>query len=86
MNKETIEIPLVKATYEELQEVICELQVERIVKDQEIERLNNIINETLKELEKIGDFYTTPSGEVIHLIDKILHINKAINKLKEGKE
>lgn len=29
MNKNSIEIPLVKATYEELQEVICELQVER---------------------------------------------------------
>lgn len=29
MSKESIEIPLVKATYEELQQVICELQVER---------------------------------------------------------
>ena len=29
MNKNSIEIPLVKATYEELQQVICELQVER---------------------------------------------------------
>lgn len=45
MNKETIEIPLIKATYEELQEVICELQVERVVKDKEIKRLNNIIQE-----------------------------------------
>ena len=44
MNKETIEIPLLKASYEELQEVICELQVERLVKDKEIERLNNIID------------------------------------------
>lgn len=48
MNKETIEIPLRKATYEELQQVICELQVEnydykqRIKKS--IKKLNSAVN------------------------------------------
>lgn len=48
MKKETIEIPLKKATYEELQQVICELQVEnydykqRIKKS--IKKLNSAIN------------------------------------------
>ena len=58
-----------------------------IIKEQqeEITRLNNIIDNTLEELEKIGDFYTTPIGEVIHLQDKIKHINKAVEILKEGK-
>ena len=47
MKEETIEIPLVKATYEELQEVICELQVERIVKDKEIEQLKKEHKKTI---------------------------------------
>lgn len=48
MKKETIEIPLKKATYEELQQVICELQVEnydykqRIKKS--IKKLNSAVN------------------------------------------
>lgn len=48
MEKETIEIPLRKATYEELQQVICELQVEnydykqRIKKS--IKKLNSAVN------------------------------------------
>ena len=49
--KETIEIPLLKATWEELQEVICELQVERYVKDKEIERLHSIIKEVREYIE-----------------------------------
>ena len=57
MNKETIEIPLVKATYEELQQVICELQVERFIKDNEIERLNNLISKYDKELKHKTEQY-----------------------------
>ena len=45
MDKKTVVIPLVKATYEELQQAVCKLQVENFVKDKEIERLNNVMNE-----------------------------------------
>ena len=79
MNKETIEIPLLKASYEELQEVICELQVERLVKDKEIERLNNIIDGLEKYLHTIciGD----ATFEEIGITQSIL---KKLKKLKEG--
>ena len=56
-SKETIEIPLVKATYEELQEVICELQAEKFVKDKEIARLNKIIDELEKCLKEKQTLY-----------------------------
>ena len=39
MSEEVIEIPLRKATYEELQQVICELQVERYINNKEVEQL-----------------------------------------------
>lgn len=40
------------------------------------------IEEAIEELEKIGDFYTTPIGQVIHLEEKINHINKTLKILK----
>lgn len=83
MNKETIEIPLVKATYEELQQVICELQVERYIKDKEIERLNKAINE-IKE--KIDDYFGYDyENESQARLDTLNEINHIIVELKEGK-
>ena len=86
MKKETIEIPLVKATYEELQQVICELQVERIVKDKEIERLSNIINKTRRIL---GEYkhYSTPDEEQNAKNETIVDeaYEKLHSNLKEGK-
>jgi hypothetical protein len=46
MNKNSIEIPLVKATYEELQQVICELQVERYKYKTTIDKIKEYINKT----------------------------------------
>lgn len=74
MNKETIEIPLIKATYEELQQVICELQVERITKDKEIERLKEYQESYRKEL----DYWR------IQFSNKEERINKAIEYIKEN--
>lgn len=94
MNKKTIEIPLRKATYEELQEVICELQVERYIKDKEIDRLNNIISETSKDIQhelshlKANDeiswneeFYTNDKLDYKKLCIALLE--QFVNKLKE---
>ena len=75
MNKETIEIPLRKATYEELQEVICELQVERYIKDKEIDRLNNIISELEKWL-----------NEEWHKPLATIYVSDVVKKLKELKD
>lgn len=92
MNKETIEIPLRKATYEELQEVICELQVERCVKDKEIDRLNNIISELEKWLEEQKDFLKEISFiqtlKEIKMEHKIMisDYQNVLDKLKELKE
>lgn len=51
MNKETIEIPLKKATYEELQETIIHLITDNYLKQQELERYKNIIDELETYLE-----------------------------------
>lgn len=85
MSKETIEIPLVKATYEELQEVICELQVERFVKNKEIERLNNIIDELILECYNCDITF----GEFKNIWKKAYnkeYNSKDLDKLKELKE
>lgn len=83
MNKETIEIPLRKATYEELQEVICELQVERYIKGKEIDRLNNVISELEKWLIEYRTFIDIPDYYEEGIIDCI---DDTLNKLKELKE
>lgn len=79
MNKERIEISLVKATYEELQQVICELQVEKYIKDKEIKRLNNIIKEAIeyieKEFEEVG-CRVSGSDLPYSYIDELLNILK----------
>ena len=45
-------IPLRRATYEELTEVITDLHTQNYLKEMEIVRLNNIINELKKRIEK----------------------------------
>lgn len=47
MNKKTIEIPLVKATYEELQQVICELQVERYKYKSTLDKIKELNNKII---------------------------------------
>ena len=88
MNKETIEIPLRKATYEELQEVICELQVERCVKDKEIDRLNNIISELEKWLEESKKYGSLVYSEIKEdgSFEEFIKLEEIKNKLKELKE
>lgn len=51
-DKGTITIPLNKVSYEDLEALTIEQQTQLFVKDKEIERLNNIINELEKYLEK----------------------------------
>ena len=49
---------------------------------EEIDRLNYKINKAKTILENI-DFYTTPTGEIINLDEKIKDINKAIRILRK---
>ena len=51
MNKENIEIPLRKATYEELQQAICELQVEKIIYKQRIKKAIKKLNSAINHFE-----------------------------------
>lgn len=51
MNKKIIEIPLKKATYEELQQVICELQVENYVYKQRIKKVIKKLNSAINHFE-----------------------------------
>ena len=81
MNKKTIEIPLVKATYEELQEVICELQVERYIKDKEIERLNNIIKLTKNNIDiTMQIIKEQPTGNDEWILERLNGIKEVMNK------
>ena len=52
-NKEIITIPLNKVSYKELEALTIEQQTQLFVKDKEIERLNNIINELEKEIDRL---------------------------------
>ena len=74
---ETIEIPLQKATYEDIQALNIDLQTKLLVKDKEIERLNNIIN---KLEEYILNHYI-----VGHIVQNA-SLDDILNKLKELKE
>lgn len=100
MNKETIEIPLVKATYEELQQVICELQVERFIKDKEIKRLNKkyedavadyeeqkyIINELESYLEQQWlEWKDSYNDEIVAMANEDKAILDKLKELKAGK-
>ena len=51
MSEKTIEIPLRKATYEELQQVICELQVEKYIKNKEVEELKEQLENDIDRYE-----------------------------------
>ena len=52
-DKGTITIPLNKVSYEDLEALTIEQQTQLFVKDKEIERLKNIINELEKYLNKV---------------------------------
>ena len=52
MSEEVIEIPLRKATYEELQQVICELQLERYTKNKEVEQLKEKIEKAIEYIKE----------------------------------
>lgn len=73
MNKETIEIPLVKATYEELQQVICELQVERYKYKIVLDKIKKYIKE--KDLTNNMNFMDDGIGnlfkDILELLEEI---------------
>lgn len=79
MNKNSIEIPLVKATYEELQQVICELQVERYKYKTTIDKIKEYCNNRLQyynEMErdygKIEFSYAENDNEsILELLEEI---------------
>ena len=67
----TIEIPLKKATYEDIQTLNINLQTQLFVKDKEIERLNNIIKEVREYIEnsKVRKPWVKGSG-ILKILDK----------------
>jgi hypothetical protein len=71
MNKNSIEIPLVKATYEELQEVICELQVERYKYKTIIDKIKEIINHYAVENEDYSKIYNQEETEIMKILEEI---------------
>lgn len=74
-NKEVIEIPLRKATYEELQQVICELDLERF-------KINNQVKRIRKNLEKLFD--TVLYEEIYKEKNKLKEdYNMTISELRE---
>lgn len=86
----TIDIKL--KTYEQLQFEIMKLNTDIVLKDKEIERLNNIINELEEELEREINFGKTipkeannynSSLDIRHTLEKVL---ERLKELKEGKE
>lgn len=85
----TIDIKL--KTYEQLQFEIMKLNTDIILKDKEIERLNNIINELEKWLKEQREFIQTidmmPNLKEIKLEHKIMFndYNNILDKLKELK-
>ena len=82
-DKETITIPLNKVSYEDLEALTIEQQTQLFVKDKEIERLNNIINELEKWLDEEYQYYdkygSAPTGCAMG------QINRTKDKLQELK-
>lgn len=75
MNKNSIEIPLVKATYEELQQVICELQVERYKYKKVLDKIKEYIKENAcydKDIKQCcRDLLTDECDYVLKLLEEI---------------
>lgn len=74
---DTVKIELKKKTPEELSEKICELVTDNIIKDKEIEKLNNIINRMEEDLKEVYMTFGEFNEE---------YTEKKISELKEGKE
>lgn len=72
MSKKTIEIPLVKATYEELQQVICELQVERYKYKIVLDKIKEWVLYQQKSNENLEPYISTDKlDEILKLLEEI---------------
>ncbi len=82
-----MKIPLERISYDDLLKLSIEQRTQLFVKDKEIERLNYIINEIEKELDKGFEVYICngrKAGKSIELGYKICQ-KELLNKLKEFK-
>jgi hypothetical protein len=79
MSEKTIEIPLRKATYEELQQVICELQVEKYIKNKEVEELKEQLENDIDRYEDTISYqlgFDKGKEYMQHKIDKAIEYIK----------
>jgi len=81
-SKSQVERDLLEQENERLKDNLETMTFTAKVKQEAVDSLISRIDKAKEELENIGDFYTTPIGQVIHLEDKIKHINKSLNILK----
>lgn len=92
-DKGTITIPLNKVSYEDLEALTIEQQTQLFVKDKEIERLNNIINELEKEIDRLlerqyaSERFAEENGFCTYLPAKenLLCVKNKLQELKENK-
>ena len=82
-DKETITIPLNKVSYEDLEALTIEQQTQLFVKDKEIERLNNIINELEEHIVRKLKEFNNP--EEYYTLKQIVNIHYRLQELKENK-
>ena len=85
----TIEIPLKKATYEDIQALNINLQTQLFVKDKEIERLNNKVEELdtkwINSLQQEEE-YEEGWRELKKIIDEVREYIEELNDYGIGKQ